>query len=468
MYFFLILALLLLPLSLLIGTVSASNWRLDKIAVNHQIEGYVTEPSYTTGDRVDFHVSCKSGAFKADLYRMGWYGGSGAGLMGSTGYLRCKEMPVPTPANKTGLVSPNWPSTFKFQTSKQWMSGMYLAKLTGADGFQNYVPFVISAPHPRNPYLFVHSLNTEDAYNRWGGNSLYSGYTPILKIHRAVEVSFNRPLVQESGSNDGSGDFLKWEYPMVKFLDKYGYRCDYLTDVDIHEHPAVLKKYKTIIIAGHDEYWSKQMLDGYESAIKKGVNMAVFGANIAFRPIRFLPDPTTGTPDRVIVSYKDAGLDPEQTNPTNGTVTALSWREKPLFRPESELLGNSYRNELYKDGAGSAALIVNDDKSWVFKGTGLINGSEIPGVIGYEYDQYRPDFPRPSKVDILFHSYLINNEGRPDFADSTYYKMPHGGGGVFDAGTIDWSTGLNEESHYYNPKLVTITLNILYNIGRMP
>ena len=441
------------------------SWKLKKIAVNHQIEGYVSAASIAPGDTINFHISCTAQSFTTEIFRMGWYGDGGAMYLSSIDNHSCRAGSIPAPNKSTGLINLTWPSTFRLHIPVTWRPGIYLAKLTSSDGFQNYVPFTIRSPQPKAPYLFVHSINTDLAYNLWGGNSLYHGSTPDLKLNRAVKVSLNRPFLMPGGGYDGSGNFLQWEYPMIRFLEKNGYQVDYATDIDIHEHPNLLLKYKAALITGHDEYWSRQMMEGYKNAVTHGVNLAIFAANTAYRPVRFEPDPTTGEPDRVMVNYKSADLDPfTKTNPKESTPAG--WKSYPLSEPESLLLGNSYGGEV-KNGFASrfgADLVVSDDSSWIFQGSGLKKGDKISGLVGYEYDKHIMNTLYPSGVDIVFHSPFINLVGSPDFADGTYYKLPNGGQ-VFDAGTMEWSWGLDPSKSNYSSQLVKVTENILNRFG---
>ncbi|HET7529294.1 MAG TPA: N,N-dimethylformamidase beta subunit family domain-containing protein [Candidatus Saccharimonadales bacterium] len=442
-----------------------NNWALKKTADNHQVEGFSSLASVSPGGNIKFQISCSAKLFNTSIYRMGWYGGNGSFYVANLGSRICKSLNIPSPDESTGLVNAGWPASVNLNIPQNWSPGMYLAKLTSSDGYQNYIPFTVRTSSPHSKYLFVHSINTDTAYNQWGGNSLYKGLTPALKLNRAVKVSLNRPYLMPQGGDDGSGDFLKWEYPMILFLEKEGYQVDYATDIDIHQHPGLLLKYKAIIITGHDEYWSKQMLDGYKQALARGVNLAVFAANTAYRPVRFEPDPLTGAPDRIMVNYKSAELDPfTKTNPQYSTPAG--WQSPPLNEPESELLGDSYGGEI-KGGATVTVgepLVVYDDSSWIFKDTGLKKGDKIPGLVGYEYDKYIGRAPHPPGINVLFHSPFVNIAGKADFADSTYYQLP-GGGQVFDAGTIEWSSGLNSSKSAYSPALVKITKNILDRFG---
>ena len=52
----------------------------------------------------------------------------------------------------------------------------------------------------------------------------------------------------------------------------------YVTDIDVHEQPAMLLRHHAFISVGHDEYWSATMRAGAEYARDHGVNLAFLGA----------------------------------------------------------------------------------------------------------------------------------------------------------------------------------------------
>lgn len=437
---------------------SAPAWQITRSSNNHQIEGYSSEPSIAQGSSIAIHVSCTAKTFHAEVYRMGFYEGAGAKKVIDTPDLRCRQGRIPKPDARTGLVQPDWPVSFTLNISGKWQAGVYLIKLCSSAGFQRYVPFTVKVARSQNKYLFIHAVNTDNAYNRWGGNSLYRGHTPSLNIDRAAMVAFNRPF----GSGDGAGQFLRWEYPMIKFLEQYGYGIDYATDVDIDQHPEILQNYKTIIISGHDEYWSRSMRQGFLSAQGHGVNLAIFAANTAYRPVRFESD--NGLPDQIMIDYKDKNLDPQTEVDGDNIPTPLDWHSAPLKQSESEITGLTWTDETADDGVASAGLAVADDKSWALDGTGLRKGDHIPGLVGYEYDRYEPNQPHPSKVEIIFHSPLINGRGQTSAADVGYFVCSNGAQ-VFNAGTIQWSWGLDKTNARYDSRVVQITRNVLNRLG---
>src|SRR5919108_408369 len=99
----------------------------------------------------------------------------------------------------TGLVECRWANGYTLTIpnnpldATDWASGVYLAKLTaGTSGKQSYIIFVVRDDARRSDYLFQSSVTTFQAYNNWGGKSLYSYNSPS---GRAQKVSFNRPYI---------------------------------------------------------------------------------------------------------------------------------------------------------------------------------------------------------------------------------------------------------------------------------
>ncbi len=115
---------------------------------------------------------------------------------------------------------------------------------------------------------------------------------------------------------------------------------------------------------GHDEYWSKAMLDNATAARNTGVNLGFFGSNTAYWQVRFEPS-AAGVADRVMVCYKSAAEDPVKDE----TATVL-WRDPPANRPEQTLVGIQYTAHLQDDGTGSQ-LRRSEQLSLGLEGHGL-------------------------------------------------------------------------------------------------
>ena len=109
--------------------------------------------------------------------------------------------------------------------------------------------FVVRDDARVSDLLFQSSVSTMQAYNGWGGKSLY----PFNSSGpQAARVSFDRPY----GAGAGFTEFQRWEYPTIRFLEREGYDVTYCTDVDTHAQPDMLVKHRAFLSVGHDEYWS--------------------------------------------------------------------------------------------------------------------------------------------------------------------------------------------------------------------
>ncbi len=243
-----------------------NGWILNNPAQAHEIEGYASLTSVDLGGAISFHVSTVDPSFRIDIYRMGWYTGLGARqLLGGIQFQGIRQQ-TPSPDVTTGLVDCDWTSQYALTIPDNWVSGVYLAKLTGSSGKQSYIIFVVRDDNRVSDFLFTSSVNTYQAYNNWGGKSLYSFNSGIP----AVKVSFNRPYgmgyVPSSASGVGAGEFLTtyapasetlptgWEYNAVRWLEQNGYDVTYTTDVDVHERGNALLRHKALLIVGHNEY----------------------------------------------------------------------------------------------------------------------------------------------------------------------------------------------------------------------
>jgi hypothetical protein len=419
------------------------------------IEGYPWAESAIAGDSLSFSVSTGSQSFTADIYRLGWYNGTGGRLRKSFAFIPGHFFPLPPMDQQTGLVDAHWPVSFTLTIDSSWVTGIYIVKLTAANGKQNYIPFVIRSKQPA-ALLFVHGDNTDQAYNPWGGKSLYEFNSSNGK--RAYKVSFNRPLADQG--SPGWGNLFSWEYPMIRYLEKRGYELNYISSVDTYTNADIFKNHAGVLIVGHQEYWTKESRDHLETAIKQGVNLAVFAGDTMGWQIRY--EPSQNMQNRIIVCYKDALLDP-LTNKDNSHVTVWPGDNR-LNRPVQSLLGSMSKG--YFHGPGYSWVVV-DSSSWIYAGTNLKNGDTLPGLVGYEYDGVYQNYPVPAGLQIVAKS-PVDGIGRlHDEADSTLYAAPSGAW-IFNASTIQWSAGLDDYGSLtiglrpvVNPLVQKITENIL-------
>lgn len=451
-------------------------WQIVSQAANdrdHQIKGYASATSVNKGGSIGFSVSVnRAQSYRIDFYRMGWYQGLGGRLMGSvsglTGRVRTLVAPDPT----TGVIDENWPVSYTLFVPGTWTSGIYMAKLTNADGYQNYVPFVVRDDARVATLLYQQGITTDQAYNNFPdvfnpptaslqGKSLYegssSGPNTVAGTTRAVKVSFNRPY-----ADDGSGKFFLWEVEQVRWQERMGYDVTYATDLDTATNPNLLTRYKGYISAGHDEYWTNSMRDNVERARDAGVNLAFFGANAAYWRVRFEAG-RNGVANRTMVCYKDAAIDP---------ATALSSKTiqfRQAGRPEQTLIGVQYLT--YGESLlGNFPWLPQNTGDPVFTGSGFGPGSSVAGLVGYEIDSYQTSAPKPANLSytLLASSPYFDADGNTKNGNSVVYQAPSGAW-VFGSGTLSWSWGLDDNDFRpADPGIQQITKNVMDRMTGVP
>ena len=208
----------------------------------------------------------------------------------------------------------------------------------------------------RSDLLFQTSDTTWQAYNTYGGNSLYTG----APAGRAYKVSYNRPFTTRGNAPE---DWVfNAEYPMVRFLESNGYDVSY-THRCRHRPPRApsCSSTRPSCRSGHDEYWSGTQRANVEAARDAGVNLAFFSGNEVFWKTRWENSiDGSGTPHRTLVTYKEthanAKIDPlhQRRGPAPG-ATRASARPADGGRPENALTGHDLHDQLLRDQHGRRA-----------------------------------------------------------------------------------------------------------------
>lgn len=408
-----------------------SDWHLDYNHtagdLNGEIKGYGSAPSVNKGEDITFFVSVNPAqTYTIDVFRLGWYQGLGARLMQHIGPLNGIHQTTPAPNATTGLMECQWMPSYTLTTQTSWTSGIYLARLTNANGYQNYIIFCVRDDNRVAPLVFNQVVISYQAFNGYpdgSGKSLYPfnsfGATTIGGTLAAVKVSLDRPYAGDGANSLWGNCLLNWELAFIRFLERSGYDVTYQTDIDTHLNGARLLNYRGLLIGGHNEYTTKAMYDAYEAARDAGVNLGFFCANIMHWQVRLEPS-STGVPNRVVVCYRDPAIDPI----TDTALKSSEWRFAPLNRPEQTLVGVQYTSMVQADAQWQyAPYVVTNSGHWVFAGTGFHNGDSVPGIVGYEGDRLHSNYTQPVAIPgtyaTLSHSPFTGGEG-------------HGSGPVYD------------------------------------
>jgi hypothetical protein len=423
-----------------------TDWHIpDDRVMWDKISGFADTTSIDADGSFSLHVSTGAPSWQVSAYRIGYYGGSGGRLVWRSEPQPGALQPPPMidPVTRTGTAP--WPASLTVDTDLTWPPGQYLMRLESSDGGATFVPLVIRDDGSRSDLLVQSAVTTWQAYNGWGGASLYQG-----SKGRADVVTFDRPY-----TGNGSGEFLGREFEFIYLAERLGLDLSYWTDIDLHERGELALNHRGVVIPGHDEYYTVEMRLALERARDSGVNLGFFGANNIYRRIRL--EPSGVGANRHQVNYRDASRDP--LNGEDPARVTTGFREAPAANPESALVGN-----YYECNPVSADWVVGDSSVWMFEGSGFVDGERIADMVGNEYDRVTPGVPTPANIQILAHSPLTCG-GRSSFANSTWYSAPSGAG-VFSAGTFGWSPLLDAECPLGPPttgecKLVKVTENLL-------
>jgi len=186
-----------------------------------------------------------------------------------------------------------------------------------------------------------------------------------------------------------------------------------------------------VIFSGHSEYWTAAMHDTFDAAEAAGVNILNFGANTGWWQARLTVD-SSGVADRTIVEYKDAALDPLAADNPEGATTRFN--QLPLPRPARALLGEDYGGIV----AGLSAMNLGPDIARFAPSTGLVPGQQLPGLIGAEVD-----LASTQPGALVLASTLVHLRGKGDGQAGAAAWLAPSGAHIFDAGTFDWSWGLD-------------------------
>lgn len=418
------------------------SWRVSPPPAQREIEGYASQASAAPGDTVELHVSTAPAAsYRVELYRIGWYGGSGGTPVGClpAGCAADEQgapQPMPAPDPSTGLIRAGWPVTDRLEIPADWRSGYYVAKLvltSGPDaGASEGVPLVVRPPSgSHSDVLVVAGTNTWQAYNDWGGLSAYTD------PRQSVKFSFDRPYAP----NDPK---LTIDYPVIRFLDQFGYDVSYVTDADLDADPGQLEDHRLVVMPAHSEYWTKAERDALEAARALRVNLAFLGGNTGYWQTRF-DDPDR----RVLVEYRSASLDPLD-NPRQKTVR---WRDEPVNRPECSLVGVQWQGGDDSQDLGPhdyRVVAANLRDPW-FANTGFKAGDAVKGAVGYEWDSVAPECQgKLPGLTALFHYAGHPTPQKPGVYTSTFHStdadavryVAPSGATVFAAGSIDFGWAL--------------------------
>jgi hypothetical protein len=321
----------------------------------------------------------------------------------------------------------NWEPGFTLEIGADWCSGMYAARIADDSGASFDITFVVRKRPACAParLAVLASTNTWQAYNRWGGASLYRydiddglGKTSVCQLH----LQRPNPAASMEGKD---GHLANAEKHVLGWLDLNEPSYDLYADHDLHTDPALLLQYRTLLINTHSEYWTDEMYAGLEEFLGRGGNLIYLSGNGLFWK--------TAIRGQQFEVRCDSGQ--------HTIVDEAGGRWRDLGRPETRVLGVRFTRAGYKSRYKPYRVITPDH--WIFESTGLRKGSlvgqsglNMGGASGWEMDKIDPHHQPPGLVHLA-----KGTNARRSGADMTYFTHP-GGGGVFSAGSVTFGGSL--------------------------
>jgi hypothetical protein len=350
-----------------------TNWFGGSAAATGTVYGYTDKTSYAPGDTVSFKVDSGNNAFRVEVYRLGYYGwetlaarnvnGHGTHIAGTP-----TVQPAPTVHGTYGSTSCAWTTNASWTVPADATSGIYYVLYRRTDDPTKFSSghFVVRGTVAGKTVVVVPDFSYQ-AYNAWGATSDVGGFGGTVTgrslyrlgsdgasanfAHRAYAVSFDRPYSTQAGNPNSY--LFDADQPWICWAEAQGYDLAYVSDVDLELNPAALDGAALVVMLGHTEYWTTNLYDAYTDAVDSGVNLFVYGANIALWHTRFAAGDTT---KRTMICYKESGT--KDTAPgwagtgyDPGGYTG-TWRDSrtvpgevnnPDVRRENALLGQLFR-----------------------------------------------------------------------------------------------------------------------------
>jgi hypothetical protein len=448
------------------------------------IRGYPRCASVRPGERLVLHVATDSQRFRVNFYRCG----DGLALVHRSGWLPGERAP-----ERGAGEDWRWPP-YEFAVPAGWPSAVYIAHLEEPGGpapglaLDRAAALFVVRGGGRGGMLYKLPLATYHAYNCSGGGCYYFN-PPASTTPPGARVSLQRPGGGIGGDTWGAPDFYDpgsarqtfahWDARFIGWLARNGSTPEYCTDFDLHADPALLRGYRLLVSAGHDEYWSEPTRDAVEDFVGHGGNVAFFAANLCWWRVHLAEHGTA------MVCHQ------------GGPAGAFDhwWPPGGACRPEDALGGVSYRHGGgWWDGPReTAGYLVQQPGHWAFAGTGLARGQAFgrdsrPPLVGYECDGAPLDrFDAATGIATLAPR-AVHSGTPPGYQllaacplDSRWQERPpregqpagtglhaatcglfRRNGTVFSAGTTDWAQVLDSG----DPVVGRITRNVLERLLR--
>lgn len=122
------------------------SWRKGRPASSEQLQVNPSTQAARAGEHITVEISAsEASVVRAEVFRLGVYGGTGAAKVWSSEPFTVATLPR--------CSSPACPArhSFSFRVAQDWVPGLYLVKVTRADGLRSFTSLVVKEPPPEEP-----------------------------------------------------------------------------------------------------------------------------------------------------------------------------------------------------------------------------------------------------------------------------------------------------------------------------
>jgi len=383
------------------------DWTIPKgLEINNEIQVFVEGGGVHKGQEIIFRgvsSNLEGSQCTVRIFRLGWYHGTGARSVFDS-----KELTInygetwnedDLPNRSLIEQGPKWPVIFSKIVPNDWCDGMYVARFESIHGGSILVPFWLTSPSEAEGLSICFSPLNIQSRNWWGGASatqVINGKPKRKKgLYHAIgtpAISINRPMYNARG-----GDFLRWAYPLVRFLERHEIPVTYITDLDIEAEGKVPELITNLVTVGPMRYWTHTFDDSVNDFCSKEGNVyAHLGAEAGQHLVQF--NPVSGN-----IFFHGDGAQERLVNPLTGSRPSGSKPRSPW--------GNMQ-----------------------FIGQQNIAHEKIKGIVGSSWDRVIDD-----------REIIISGKGRHKFLRYTVAQTSQKilGGKIFNAGVSNWTWALS-------------------------
>lgn len=444
----------------------SNSHQLFKLRHNHfqHLEIHTDTWSYEPGDSL--HIYASSAPAKQAQLRCFSF------LEKDTLFSETISIPFQEVEGRVSVSGTGWKRNRSFSIPPETKSGWYVLRVEN-ERFQKNTSIFITpkTKQVKKKVAILLSTNTWNAYNHWGGQSLYSK-------NKAQTISFNRPqlLADPFIQNTYPNQQLYYQAanidrPLAQLLYDNQIEFDVYPIDEIHRSTERLLKYQTLILSTHPEYWTAHMLHNLNTVLDSGRNLINLGGNTAAwhsyldfanRELR--------------VDKKEENLwrlkDSTGLRPFGLEETAYGFHS---FGPYQVLADTSFLWEGMNIGKGDFFGEYSETYDYAYAYSGkwelllsLFRKGTLGAASGMELDKVYPGTPNnwislargynqqwdgAGKILRIADAKQLSEE--PRGADMGYYRHP-GGGIVFQTGSLAFCGAIP-----YDEKIRQIILNVV-------